>query len=137
MGKCEMVAAPEPHEEDEEVREYNMLTREAILGVEDVTTEVVDVPEWGGSVFVRVMSAGERDNFEESSVNRDGTPNLVNYRARFAAMVICDHEGTPQFTPEDVSALALKNANALDRILEAGLRVNALAKDSIEALEKN
>ena len=38
-----------------------MLDRNAILGADDLGREVVDVPEWAGSVQVRGLTAAERD----------------------------------------------------------------------------
>lgn len=114
-----------------------MLGRDAILGINDADVEAVPVPEWGGAVFVRSVSGAERDRFEAESIGTDGTPNLKDYRARFAAMVICDNEGNLLFGAADIAELTKRNANALDRIVEAGLRLNAMADGDIEALEKN
>jgi len=42
------------------------LNKEQILRADDLKTEEVDVPEWGGSVRVRVLTGTERDAFESS-----------------------------------------------------------------------
>ena len=41
-----------------------LLSRDDILGSDDLRLERVDVPEWNGVLYVRVMTAGERDQFE-------------------------------------------------------------------------
>ena len=46
-----------------------MLTREQILGSDDLKRQTVAVPEWGGDVFVRMLTGGERDAFEVSAVD--------------------------------------------------------------------
>ena len=42
-----------------------LLTKESILSVQDLPRELVEVAKWGGSVWVRGMTAGERDMFED------------------------------------------------------------------------
>ena len=42
-----------------------LLSKADILGCNDIPTELVEVPEWGGSVKVRGMTAGERDRFDD------------------------------------------------------------------------
>ena len=116
-----------------------MLTKEAILKANDSATEKVEVPEWGGEVCVRVMTAGERDAFEAEIVEqkeRNGklTPNL---RAKLAALCICDEHGKRLFGRGDVEALAQKSAAALQRVFNVAQRINKITKEDVEELEKN
>ena len=41
-----------------------LLTKDAILQAQDSKLEKLEVPEWGGHVFIKSMSGTERDNFE-------------------------------------------------------------------------
>ncbi len=41
-----------------------LLTKDDILGADDLATEDVEVPEWGGCVRVRALTGTERDAFE-------------------------------------------------------------------------
>ena len=43
-----------------------LLTKSAILAANDLKTQDVDVPEWGGAVRVRAFSGRERDAFEQA-----------------------------------------------------------------------
>jgi hypothetical protein len=119
------------------------LTREAILNIEALPREEVPVPEWGGSVFVRTMTGEEKDAFEESNfAEPDEKGNREfrlwdNYRARLVATVVCDEHGQRLFTVEDVPALAKKSSVALDRIMDAAKRLNAISKSDIDDLVKN
>ena len=45
-----------------------ILTRDQILQANDLVTETVEVPEWGGSVFVKSLTGVERDQFEAAIV---------------------------------------------------------------------
>ena len=61
------------------------LSRDDILKAEDLTTEEVDVPEWGGTVLVRGLTGRERDEFEASVMVRyagEMVQDLANIRAK-------------------------------------------------------
>ena len=45
-----------------------VLTREQILKADDMTTERVPVPEWGGEVLVKSLTGRQRDEFEGSMI---------------------------------------------------------------------
>ena len=114
-----------------------MLTRDAILEIQDIDIERVDVPEWGGFVFVKGMSGTERDTFEASIVeNRGNSPkvNMANIRAKLAAVSICDEDGKKLFTQKDVAALGKKSANALSRVFDAAQRLSGITESDIEEL---
>ena len=49
-----------------------LLSKTAILCANDLQTEDVDVPEWGGVVRVRSFTGRERDAFEASMVRGEG-----------------------------------------------------------------
>ena len=42
----------------------SILTASAILQAHDLVIEKIDLPEWGGTAFVREMSGFERDGWE-------------------------------------------------------------------------
>ncbi len=117
-----------------------MLTREQILGASDLNTERVDVPEWGGAVFVRPMTAAERDEYEQSMVasrGADEKANLRNVRARLVVVCATDEAGKRIFSETDVEALGAKSARAVNRVFQAASRLNALTTSDVEDLAKN
>jgi hypothetical protein len=120
------------------------LTRSEILEVKDIKIKEVNVPEWGGSVFVKGMTGAERDKFETSIVGLRGkqqTLDMQNVRAKLAALTICDEEGTLLFSEADVKALGVKSASALQRVFKVAQKLSALTPDDMEELtqelEKN
>ena len=116
--------------------EQKILTAGNIIDAEDTTVTCVEVPEWDGVVFVRVLSGGERDGFEAMiRRSKDGVPDDI--RAKWAALVLCDADGKRLFTDKDVDKLRKKSASALDRILTAGQRLNGMTNEDIVELEKN
>jgi len=115
----------------------NTLTRENILQVKDITTELVEVPEWGGSVYVRGMSAIERDNFEGSIVKIKGkgqSVDMSNIRAKLAAKTICDEDGNLLFTDADIKELGKKSAAALQRVFEVAQRLSRIGDEDVTEL---
>lgn len=116
------------------------LTRDAILSAQDLVTEDVAVPEWGGTVRVRGLTGTERDEIEASMVEQRGRKvhmNMANLRARLCAMSIVDEDGRRLFATVDVKVLGEKSAAALDRVFSVAQRLSGFSKDDIEELTKN
>lgn len=113
------------------------LTKAAILAAEDLTRERVDVPEWGGSVWLAVMSGAVRDAFEAGLQNGSGSVNLHMVRARLLVKVLVDDAGARLFTEEDIATLAQKSGAVLDRLFERASRLNHLSRGDVETLAKN
>lgn len=114
-----------------------LLSRDDILNAQDLPTERVAVPEWGGEVLVRGLTAAERDAFEASIVKRRGQKtemDLRNMRARLVAMCVVDEQGNRLFSDQDVEALGRKSASALDRIFEVAQRLSGLRPEDVEEL---
>lgn len=118
----------------------NYLTKEQILGAQDIQTEVVDVPEWGGAVIVRGMSGKERDSFEASMIKGKGKSanvNLENLRAKLVSKCVVDEAGKRLFSDDDIPALASKSAAALNRVYEVAQRLSGVTDEDVDELTKN
>ena len=109
------------------------LTRDAILAAEDLKSERVDVPEWGGHVLVRQMTAGDRDKFDIFIYEQKG----ASVRAWLVGMCVVDGDGKRMFTDADLEGLAGKNGEAMDRVFQAARKLNKLLTVDIEDAEKN
>lgn len=117
-----------------------LLTREAILKVDDRKTEDVDVPEWGGVVRLRSLTGAERDRIEASMVEIKGKSqrlNLVNLRAKMVAAAAVDAAGHPLFRESDVKALGEKNAAVISRLAEKAQELSGMAEEDVEELTAN
>lgn len=114
-----------------------VLSRQDILSVQDIKLEEVPVPEWGGVVFVKGMTGMERDSFEAAVVQQRGKNmqvNMVNIRAKLAALTVCDEDGVRVFTEQDVKELGKKSAAALNRIYEVASRLSGITESDVEEL---
>lgn len=110
-----------------------ILTREQILAAQDIVTEEVEVPEWGGVVLVRGLSAAQMERMQER-VKGKGVKGAT---ATLAALALVDSEGKRLFRESDIEALGRKSMAALQRVMSAILRQNALDKTEFEELAKN
>ena len=114
-----------------------MLNKNQILKAEDLKKEKVNVPEWGGEIYVRTMTGTERDSFEQEIVNTDESANLKNIRARLCVLTIIDDKGNRLFDANDIEALGRKSALVLDRIFQVAQRLNGITSEDVEELAKN
>lgn len=115
------------------------LSRDDILGADDLPSEEVEVPEWGGTVWVRSMTGLERDVFEASLTQGAGDKkvNLKNIRARLVSLTAVDEEGTRLFSDADIAELGAKSAAALDRVFSVAQSLNGLGNEDVEELAEN
>jgi hypothetical protein len=132
--------------------EMKCLTKENIFKSEAVEKEWVDIPEWAGGLYVKVMSGEERDAFETAMFKTNDmnnfTRNFDNMRARLIAFTAVDEDGKQIFDPilkydvqdklyGDVAELGKKSSVILDRIYVVAQKLNKLRKEDIEDLTKN
>lgn len=117
-----------------------LLKRQQILDANDMKTEIVSVPEWGGDVCIKMMTGTERDAFEAATIkqNKNGSQsrNFDNVRARFLVKVIIDPDDNnlPVFTESDIKALGAKSVAALDRVFSAAQELNSVTDQDVENL---
>ena len=121
--------------------EKKMLNRNDILSVEDVERIQVEVPEWGGSVYVQSMTAEARGLLEEvmmASMNA-GEKEFSQKDMRSYVVMLCvtDEKGNCLFNAKDIEALNRKSAAAMDRIFKAASEMNVLNIEASEELAKN
>jgi hypothetical protein len=117
-----------------------LLSKESILAAQDVVTELVDVPEWGGAVRVRGLTGSERDAFEGEVIQRNGRDvktNTRNMRARLVVLSVVDEQGKRLFGFPDIEALGTKSARALDRIFSVAMRLSGLRDEDVEELTEH
>lgn len=116
------------------------LSREDILNIRDLTPIEVEVPEWGGSVWVRGLNGAERDKFEISCSEQRGKDtvlNLENIRTKLVALTVVDENGNRLFNDSDVKELSKKNGAAIVRIFDVAQKLSGLAPEDVEKLSEN
>lgn len=109
------------------------LTKDAILGAKDLNVLKVHVKEWGGDVYIRVMTVGERDAYEcEWLANKE--KGVQNFRSKFLARCLCDKDGNRLFTDAEIDKLAGKSIAVVDRLFNRAMKHNAMSMEDVEQL---
>ena len=111
----------------------SLLSKDQILSANDVKIKKVEVPEWGGHVFVRSMTAIQRDDFEV----RHAKGTLKNYRATIASRTICDESGALMFSEAEIAQLSQKSSGALSRIYDVAIDLSGVSEEDAQELEKS
>lgn len=106
------------------------LDRKSILAADDVRREKVHVPEWKGDVFLRVLTGTDRDRFEESYADQ----KMKAFRIRFLLMALCDEDGERLFGDDEADILGKKSSVVINRLFEAGWKLNAFTQEAVDAL---
>lgn len=114
-----------------------MLDKASILAAQDLKTEVVAVPEWGGDVTVRMLTAADRDALSFSLIGPDGKTNTQDYKAKLVARCLVGEDGQRLFADDEVQLLGAKSAVALERVFVVADRLNQISNAAIEEAEKN
>ncbi|MCG3176904.1 MAG: hypothetical protein MOGMAGMI_01868 [Candidatus Omnitrophica bacterium] len=122
-----------------------LLDRTAILAAPDLKTEEVFIPQWGGTVIVRALTANQRDEFESDlfriRMSRAGEMQAdISYkglRAKVVSWSVVDENGERVFRNSDRDALGEKNAGALDIIFDKAQQLSGLDDDDVAEMEKN
>ena len=116
-----------------------VLSADAILSADDLTVELVEVEEWGGSVRIRTLTGRERDRLEADLLGskKNGQVNLDNVRAKLVVATAIDEEGNPLFQPGAEEELGKKSGAALTKVATVAQRLAGLNTADVEELAKN
>ena len=127
------------------------LSKQAIIEVNDVKIEFVDVPEWGGEVGIRLMSGAARDKFDAWMMQRvkpinptddptdpktKRTMDTQGMRSFLLSLTLCDETGALLFA-DDTATLDTKSATVLNKLFDKAQEVNGLTPAAIEQAAKN
>jgi 2,4-dienoyl-CoA reductase-like NADH-dependent reductase (Old Yellow Enzyme family) len=107
--------------------EPRLLTEEDILAVDDIETEVVPVPEWGGSVRLRGLSL---DEVLEARKGATGDTAAMSVRLLAAAFA------EPKLSEAAVAALGRKSASVVTRLLQVATRLSGIDAEAVQRSER-
>lgn len=116
-------------------------TKDAILALAGtLQIERVEIPGLDAPIFLRALSAKERDSFEASCMAGRGKSrnlNMENVRARLLVRSICDEQGTRLFADHDAEALGGVPAAVIDRLFNRAQVLSGLSQGDVEELAGN
>lgn len=109
-----------------------MSLREKIFSADDITKELMEVPEWGVTVEIRAMTAAERAKLGESAMVGDKTDVGLMYALTVIASVYDPESGLPIFTDQDKSAILSKNGTVIERLATKALGASGLTDKAVD-----
>lgn len=117
------------------------LSRESLLAPTGPRFVEVDIPELGGRVRVKSMSAAERGRFEayfqNAQTGKNRAERLSKAREMLVIACVVDENGNKLFTPQDAEALSKQDVTVLERICRAAQDLSLIADSDLEELAKN
>lgn len=105
----------------------SLLTRDQILSAQDHKTERVSIPDWGGDVFVRTLSASEWSQYEnDSMIGETGNKHVdaANLRARLVILCCVDESKKQIFTMADMESINSKHIANVELVYDASMKIN-------------
>lgn len=115
-----------------------LLSKDAILASHDLATEDVEVPEWGGTVRLRLLTGTERARVEDDVLEaRNKGKEVALFKLRVLALCLVDDAGNRLFTDAELGQLGKKSANVIESLFKRCQQANGLGGDAVEEEEKN
>lgn len=114
-----------------------VLDKKSVLKAGNLQKQLVEVPEWGGAVWVQEMTALARDRFDAWLMDNRENKNSAGIRVQVVVATVVDENGKPMFNDLDVGDLNSKSSKAINRIAEVGMRLSGLSEAVVEEEVKN
>lgn len=113
------------------------LTADAIRVVDDLVFETVPVPEWGGDVIIRGLTAKERDQYDKEIIKVDNRGNtslgrLENLRALLVVRCLVDEDHERLYRDIDAKMLGEKSSAVIGRLYDVASRLSGMRENEVE-----
>ena len=115
------------------------ITKEQVLATKPALKEV-EVPEWGGSVWIRPVTLGEQGKLADAGhkfEKADPSARLKGTTVKLVIWVVSDENGMPLFADTDLPKLMDQPASVFLRLQDAILELSGLTESARAELEKN
>lgn len=123
------------------------LTRDDILGLQDISVKEILVPDWDKKVCIRKLTRGQQDEltrrrFGKASFKQVGKAQemesqveIFGHDAWIAAQGLCDESGNRLFTDKDIEKLNEKSGEAIGFIAKEIIVFSGMQEDLDELQE--
>lgn len=111
------------------------LNRDAFLAIKRPDPTVVNLPD--GVIYVRVMTAREREQYETAIREKSEYGTADQVRAELVQRCACDADGNLMFAATDLTALSELPFTVINPVFEAATTVNGMKVGAVEQAEKN
>lgn len=117
-----------------------ILTKYEILAAQDRPLVAMDVPEWGGTIFLKALSISRAMALRSKYMGLDGVPKPetgLSFVLDSIAACIVDESGQPLFSSDELEILGEKNPNVVNKVFQKIEEINGGGENSVEQAEKN
>lgn len=111
------------------------LTADQILAADDLALVPVNVKEWGGTVYIRVVSVGEMERYQREFAEKK--ERMEDWRSKLLVRCLCDKDGKQLFTADQIEKLSAKSVKVVARLFDLAMKHNAVTEKDVEELAKN
>ena len=120
---------------------HEFLSKDEILGMDDIPMEAVTIPEWKHrTVLVCGLTATAKNAYQASLVTMHGKTRKVTLEhatAKLLVRTLVDATRQPLFTESDILKLGTKSAAVLERLAKVASRLSGMDEEENEQLLKN
>lgn len=109
------------------------LNKQTILSMNKPRMRLVNVPQWGGDVYLRSMTGEQRDRFEEAS--RGGKVSEI--KLTILAYSLCDEHGNRLFADAELDLLNQLDGGTLAELAVQAGELNYVTEKDIEVMQKH
>ncbi len=119
------------------------LTRQQLDAVNDLKTKDVGVPEWGGTVRLRELSAKDRSLIEATTIGVKGQGVEIRVEAfktlkeRVVAASLIDDDGNRLYKENEVAQLGLKSGQVIERLFQIVQDISGMTQKAAKDAEGN
>lgn len=115
-----------------------LLSKDAILDVDDRDSMTVNVEAWGGDVVLCVPSAADFDGWSARHSNVDGKFSVTaTTRTELVAMCLVDADGSRMFSSSELEKLGNKSLAVISELFDKCKDLCGIDEQDIDELEKN
>lgn len=113
------------------------LTAEQITAAKDFRIEPLEMPAWGGTVYVRSLSLRDGRVFQSVSASAaQGTFNIDDM-VKIVAVTLCDADGRRLFSDDNIEALVEKGLDNIRVVFDKAVQVIGLTKSGVDEEKKD
>ena len=112
----------------------SLLSKNEIKEIDDLPSKTVEIPEWGGSIKLRMMTTKSRMDFEKKQSQVKTNEGVVVLLVLYSCV---DEDGNRLFSDDDYDFLASRSPKALMTLFETATELNSLSRSGLEDKAKN
>lgn len=96
--------------------------------------EKIELPEMGGEVYIKELTAGEREALEKQMQSQTDK-NAV--RATVFVHSVCNADGELMFDVEDIEAIKQLPSRPVIKVFNRSNEINGITPEQVDTAEKN